>query len=317
MICIILRLNAMKMKKSALFRACLPSTSLLLSGVLWAAPIQQVSLSDAAATDITPTAVAISPTAQATTPLWELRQSVEQLQNEVRQLRGQLEEKDNQLEQLNQDLKSRYDDLDQRLELLNKKVDPEAQNEEADNSQLPATAPAAATAPRSAEVRPAAPNTPPPATPTKVKAPASANTAAAAPKPKSAGPAAKANDDQAAYELAYQAYQQGGAAKAIQPMKNFVQNYPESPYRSHGYYWLGEFSLSINPPNFKAAKNYFSTVANRYPQSSKAPVALYRLAEISKNIEHNAVEAKTYYRQLLQKYPQSSEAKRAKTESNL
>ncbi|KAA8734381.1 tetratricopeptide repeat protein [Acinetobacter qingfengensis] len=260
----------------------------LLSCSVFAAPIQQGSLS--VNTPIAENNSGTTPLQQQPSQLWELRQLVDQLQTEVRQLRGQLEEKDNQIDQLTQDIKSRYDDLDQRLELLNQKVDPDSANTDDENNG------------------PAETDQKPDATP--ASSPIGSNTATTN-KPNTA------KNDQEAYELAYEAYQQGGAAKAIKPMENFINQYPRSPYVSHAYYWLGEFHLSTTPPNFKAAKDNFSIVAGNYPQSSKAPISLYRLSEISKNITHNIPEAKDYYLRLIQKYPNSDEAQKAKKEINL
>lgn len=123
--------------------------------------------------------------------------------------------------------------------------------------------------------------------------------------------------DQAAYNMAYDAYKNGGAAKAIAPMQNFIKNHPTSPYVSNAYYWLGEFNLSLTPANFNQAKENFEIVAGNYPQSSKAAAALYRLSEIAKNIDKDIPKARSYYLKLIQNYSNSTEAETAKTSLNL
>ena len=284
------------MKKNPFLLSTLISTMLLCHAAS-AAQIQHNSLSNA-----TSDATLSNTVAQQPSQLWELRQMVDQLQREVRELRGQLEEKDNQLERLNQDFKNNYDDLDQRIELLNKKIDPDAQTdtEQEKNSESNAAQPAST---NSTENNP----------------PATAQNIAHVDTDQSDNNtiAVTANNsnltDKEAYELAYKAYQQGGAAKAIQPMQDFIRQYPNSIYRSHAFYWLGEFNLAINPPDFNASKKYFKTVATQFPDSSKAPISLYRLGEISGNIEHNSAESNSYFQRLLQKYPNSAAASRAKT----
>lgn len=220
---------------------------------------------------------------QQSTQFWELNQQIQQLQNQIRQLRGQIEEQDNQIEQMNKELQNRYTDLDQRLELLGQKI--ETQDETEENPDV--TEPDHSTAPDSATVKP------------------------------QQNSHIDSSLDEAAYQMAYDAYKQGGAAKAIQPMENFIKNHPNSAYVSHAYYWLGEFNLALTPPNFNQAKENFEIVAGNYPKSSKTPAALYRLSEIAKNIDQDIPRAREYYLKLIQNYANSREAETARTSLNL
>jgi TolA-binding protein len=244
-----------------------------------AVPIEQRNLS-------TPTAT-VAP-AQQNNQLWDLRQTVGQLQNQIRDLRGQIEEQNNQIEQMENELKNRYTDLDQRLELLNQKVDA---NESSTLSELDGT-------------------------------PTDDSTENAPPED-STTPSNQSSDEQApltdkeAYNLAYDAYQQGGAASAIPRMEDFIQQHPTSAYVSNAYYWLGEFNLSLTPPNFNQAKDNFEIVAGNYPTSSKAPASLFRLSEIAKNVDQDIPRAREYYLKLIQNYDASEEARRARTEIDL
>lgn len=257
-------------------------TSILcVSTSLFAIQIEQRDLSG------NNSAVGNVPAAQQSTQFWELHQQIQQLQTQIRQLRGQIEEQDNQIDQLNNDLKNRYTDLDQRLEILNQKIDPDADIETTEDSQTNSASDATVQPQSTAQN-------------------ASASTTAQS-----------AQLDEAAYNMAYEAYKQGGAAKAIAPMENFIKNHPNSPYVSHAYYWLGEFNLSLTPPNYNQAKENFAIVAGNYPQSNKAPSALYRLSEIAKNIDQDIPKAREYYLRLIQKYPDSNDAKTARTSINL
>ena len=95
-------------------------------------------------------------------------------------------------------------------------------------------------------------------------------------------------------------------------MQNFIKQYPSSPYVSYAYYWLGEFSLAITPAKYLTAKQHFQHVVKHYPQSSKAPGALYRLIEIAQNVDKKPTLAQQYYQQLAKNYPKSKELQQAK-----
>ncbi len=222
-------------------------------------------------------AAASTPTTAQTTQFWELHQQLQQLQNLVRQLRGKIEEQDNQLDQLNKELNNRYTDLDQRLELLNQKVDGDDNDATLESTSNEDT---------------------------------TSNS-------RSANSQTSMSEDEIAYRAAYDAYQKGGAAQAIDPMESFTKSYPTSPYISHAYYWLGEFYLSLTPAKYHQAKDNFSLVAGNYPQSNKASAALYRLIEIAQNIDKDTPKAREYYLKLIQKYPQSKDAALAKSTFNL
>ena len=109
--------------------------------------------------------------------------------------------------------------------------------------------------------------------------------------------------------MALDAYKNGGAAKAIAPMQNFIKNNPNSVYISNAYFWLAEFNLAIDPPKFDEAKRNYLIVVDRYPNSAKASTALYQLYNISKDVEKNATLASQYKTKLLKNYPKAEEIK--------
>lgn len=242
-----------------------------------AIPIETLPLSSPS-TPVTPSPSATATPAAPEQPsmLWNLYQQVQRLEQEVRSLRGQVETHDQQLDQLGNDLKNRFTDLDQRLTAL-------ASNSPA---ATPAEAPAGTTVP---------------------PVPASA-TAAAAPAAVPVDPEA----DKRAYLAAYEAYKAGGAAQAIEPMRQFIQQFPQSSYIANANYWLGEFYLANDPPSFAKARQQFERVMQDYPKTAKAPAALYRLATLS-DVEGKRTEALRHMNRLVSDYADSKEAGFART----
>ncbi|ENV07900.1 MULTISPECIES: YbgF trimerization domain-containing protein [Acinetobacter] len=277
-------------KHSVLFIALLSSAHLYAN-----VPIESRSLSQQQANNV----VAGSPSLN-----WEIMQKNQKLEEEIRKLRGQLEEHDNAIEQLKKELTNRYTDLDQRLELLSQKIDPPEDNPEAQDG---ATAGAATdtAAPVIAPTAPAAQQQTPPVKP---QAPA----AEQPPQPNTATTSNTTNQielEKAAYTVALDAYKQGGAKKAIQPMQNFIKNHPNGIYVGNAYFWLAEFYLAVEPVDYKAAKQNYNIVATRYPNSAKASRAVYQLYSIAKEVDKNTALANQYKSKLLSQYPQSEEAK--------
>lgn len=276
-------------KHSVLFIALLSSAHLYAN-----VPIESRSLSQQQANNV----VAGSPSLN-----WEIMQKNQKLEEEIRKLRGQLEEHDNAIEQLKKELTNRYTDLDQRLELLSQKIDPPEENTEAqDGTAATGTASTDTAAPVIAPTAPAQQQT----------APAKAQPAADRPPANTATTSNTTNQielEKAAYTVALDAYKQGGAKKAIQPMQNFIKNHPNGIYVGNAYFWLAEFYLAVEPVDYKAAKQNYNIVATRYPNSAKASRAVYQLYSIANEVDKNTALANQYKTKLLSQYPQSEEAK--------
>ncbi|WDZ52491.1 YbgF trimerization domain-containing protein [Acinetobacter vivianii] len=277
-------------KHSVLFIALLSSAHLYAN-----VPIESRALSQQQANNV----VAGTPSLN-----WEIMQKNQKLEEEIRKLRGQLEEHDNAIEQLKKELTNRYTDLDQRLELLSQKIDPPEDNPEAQDAS-------AATASTNADtstpaIVPAAP-VPQQTTPATTQAPT------AQPQTNTVATNNATNDqielEKAAYTVALDAYKQGGAKKAIQPMQNFIKNHPNGIYIGNAYFWLAEFYLAVDPVDYKSAKQNYNIVATRYPNSARASRAVYQLYSIAKEVDHNDALASQYKSKLLSQYPQSEEAK--------
>lgn len=250
-------------------------------------PIESRGLSQATNNSVNPTSVAVDTGASATATNinWQIMQKNQQLENDLRSLRGKLEVQDNEIAQLKHELENRYADLDQRLELLQQKIDPEASNTTEDNQQ----------------------DTPP--SNTTITNASNSTTAAAVNKaPVVVSTQNTSELEKAAYTVALDAYKQGGAKKAIAPMQNFIKNNPNSVYISNAYFWLAEFNLAIEPTNYAEAKKNYGIVANQYPNSSRAPRAVYQLYNIAKEVDKNSTQANQYKAKLLKQYPKSEEA---------
>lgn len=255
--------------------------ALLSSAQAFAVPIESNRLSDASgANQANQNASGANTAAISSNMNWDLLQQNQRMENQLRELRGKIEEQENQIDQLNKELTNRYTDLDQRLELLQQKIDPTEEEPQAE---------------------PETPNTnAAPAASTTSTVPVSSNT-----------PQITANQaelDKAAYTIALDAYKQGGAKKAIAPMQNFIKNNPNSIYTGNAHFWLAEFNLAIEPPNYNEAKKNYEIVAAKFPDSAKASRSLYQLYSIAKDVNKNTLSAEVYKKKLLTNYPKSEEA---------
>jgi TolA-binding protein len=233
--------------------------------------------------------VAMNTGANTTTNLnWQLIEKNQQLEADVRNLRGKFEEQENTIEQLKKELENRYNDLDARLEMLQQKVDPQEETPEEDNQQDDTT---------SGELT----------TNTALKSQSEAL------KTEPTTALTQPNDlETQTYTAALDAYKTGGAQKALQPMQQFIQQYPNSAYASNAYFWLGEILLAVEPTDYNAVKQKFTMVVNQYPNSTKASTALYRMFTIASNVDQNQVLAAQFKTKLLNQYPNSEEAKYVK-----
>ncbi len=258
------------LNKHTLLAFTLLSTSSVFANI----PIESRGLSQSSSGVSTPVATAATPSNMN----WDLLQQTQRLENQLRELRGKIEEQDHQIDQLNKELTNRYTDLDQRLELLQQKIDPTEDEQPTEAEGTPEIQPESAPAAEKVQ--------------SKVTQPVSD----------------QVELEKAAYTIALDAYKQGGAKKAIAPMQNFIKNNPNSVYTGNAYFWLAEFNLAIEPPNYDQAKKNYEMVAAQFPDSAKAPRSLYQLYSIAKDVNKNIQTANVYKAKLLKAYPQSEEA---------
>ena len=206
---------------------------------------------------------------------WQIYQQVQQLQQEVRDLRGQLEVQGNIIERMKQDARSRYLDLDQRI------------------TQLKNTPPVVIT--DTTNTTTTTPIVTPPAT--------TDTTVVAAPNP---------DDEKRAYFAAYEVFKTGGPNKAINPMRNFIKNYPHSSFTPSAYYWLGEFYLAASPADVANAKKSFKIVSEQYADTPKAAAALLKLGSFA-DVDGKTQEAIKYMLLIVKNFPNTPEANAAKS----
>jgi tol-pal system protein YbgF len=199
---------------------------------------------------------------------FELYQQVQELQQQVQGLQGVVDEQRHLIERLRNDNKSRYTDLDQRLNGLSDRM--------GQLQQAPAPAAGSGT----------------PATTTPATAPQSSG---------------NIDEEKKSYLAAYDIFRSQGPDKAIPPMLAFVGRYPNSIFTPNGYYWLGEFYLAATPSSLPEARRHFETVLSKYPESAKAPAALYKLGTIE-DLQNHPDAAKKRMQELLQRFPGSPEA---------
>ena len=174
------------------------------------------------------------------------------LLNQLTQLRGELSEQrelveqlQNQIEQLKQSSRSQYLDLDGRLNRIEGGAAP----------AVPANAAKLATPP--------------------VSPPSAARTEAAPAMHGDAGAVAKAGDERAAYDVAFDALRKGNYVDSAQLFQSFLQMYPSGVYAPNALYWLGESYYVTG--NYPLAMQQFQGLIERYPTHDKAAGALLKL----------------------------------------
>ncbi|MDR8524228.1 MULTISPECIES: tol-pal system protein YbgF [Shewanella] len=94
--------------------------------------------------------------------------------------------------------------------------------------------------------------------------------------------------------------------EAIPAFANFIQNYPNSTYAPNANYWLGQ--LLYNKSEFAGATKAFTTVVEKYKDSSKRGESLVKLGMIAEKTGDKA-KAKAYYQKVSQEYPNSAAAR--------
>jgi tol-pal system protein YbgF len=191
---------------------------------------------------------------------YELISRIDRLQAEMQQLTGKQEELANQVAQLKQQQSKMNADFEERLRTLENK------------GGTPAPA---------AEV---APTPPAPVTETPVTIPPSPAIEGAAPtvSPKSVTPKAPevqaSGGEKQAYQQAYNSLRTGQTDQSISQFQGYLNKYPTGGYIDLAYYWLGE-AYRVKP-DANAARQAYTTVLEKYPNSTKTGEALLKLGYI-------------------------------------
>jgi len=126
------------------------------------------------------------------------------------------------------------------------------------------------------------------------------STAAVAPPP----PPAQAGSADQMYQGALQQFRRGSVILARRAFLDFLNTYPEHPLVPDATYYVGETYETAAPDSALARYN---EVVKRFPQSSRAPTALYKIALMAERRQDTAA-ARAAYQNVIQQYPRSEEA---------
>lgn len=125
------------------------------------------------------------------------------------------------------------------------------------------------------------------------------------------------SQDPEADRLAYMAGRDkllaGNFDAARDQFESYLNQFPSGQFRSFAHFWLGEAYSAQAKPDKEKALTHFQTVVDDYPESSKAPSALYKVAVLQ--AQANEVgKAKVTLNKIILQFPESTEAAQAKSE---
>ncbi len=126
-----------------------------------------------------------------------------------------------------------------------------------------------------------------------------ADSAAAAPPPPMQAPSA----DQM-YQGALQQFRRGSVILARRAFLDFLKTYPDHPLVPDATYYVGE-TFETEAPDSALAR--YNEVVKRFPQSTRAPTALYKIGLMAER-RQDASTARATYQRVIQQYPRSEEA---------
>ncbi len=153
---------------------------------------------------------------------------------------------------------------------------------------------------------PADPLSPPPAQPT-------GPTRGAAPAqqrpPAPSGPTLSAQE---LYDLSLQQLRRGSPETARAGFRKLLQDYPNNALAADAQFLIGE---SWDQTNADSAKAEYELVVQKYPDSRRAPAALYKLG-LNAERRGDLEGARLYYLRVVSGYPRSDEAELARAKLN-
>lgn len=119
-------------------------------------------------------------------------------------------------------------------------------------------------------------------------------------------------NDREAYMAAREKLLNRDFQAARKGFRSYLDEHPGGGFRPFAHFWLGEVLRSLPDGDAAEAAEQFRIVIDDYPEHSKVPAALYKLASIQAEQGQQA-KARVTLNKILLKYPDSSEAKLAKT----
>lgn len=233
-----------------------------------------------------------------------LLNQLDSMQQEIRELRGKVEEQQHALELTNQKQEKLFLNLDTRVNTLGgTPLNP------IEEPTLPPTTnsikPKIAKTPKVVELKPA------PITAPNIEVDADLITAFDMEPPLK--PATQVITEKSAFNTAYSNMHSKRYEDAIMGFKDYVWQFPEGESVASAYYWLGEIYLlqwQQTPTQgtlLEQAKEFFSVVTTKYPNSPKEMDALLKLGLIEIDL-NNPTAARQLLQEVIAKQPNSSHA---------
>lgn len=115
-------------------------------------------------------------------------------------------------------------------------------------------------------------------------------------------------DEQSAYEIAFDRLMAGEYPAAIREFERFVERFPASPFQPNALYWLAEAKYAQQ--EYDAALQIFTVVRERFPETDKAADALLKIGFAQFELGRRA-EARATLETVLREYPGTTLARLA------
>ncbi len=122
------------------------------------------------------------------------------------------------------------------------------------------------------------------------------------------GPAAKAPSEEALYNKAKQAFDQGNMAAARKGFEELVHYYPTSQNADNAQFWIGE--TFFREKLYEKSILEYQKVIEKYPKGNKVPAALLKQGYAFQSLG-DKVNSRLIFEELVRKHPNTSEAKAA------
>ena len=118
-------------------------------------------------------------------------------------------------------------------------------------------------------------------------------------------------DEQLSYAQAYEQLEAKRYSEALASMQSYLSHFPNGTYAANANYWSGE--LWLKEGNLIKAKQAFSTVVVKFPESNKVSASLYKLGLT--NVQAGDFQsAKKNFEQVQKQFPDSSTARLAQNQ---
>lgn len=201
---------------------------------------------------------------------------MEALRREIQELRNMVELQNKTIAELQSSGKAKYIDLDSRVARLEGGAAPAPTTPAAPVTSPPVTASGNNTDSNFQPVAPVPqPNDSAGLSGAELNAEPNSQTNAAGSTPPPPVLTGSPEQEQAAYERAFELLKAGDYVASARQFNQFVEVYPNGRFAPNGHYWLGE-SYYVTQ-NYQLALDSFQTLLRLFPDSNKAPDALLKV----------------------------------------